>query len=102
MAIDQKPTKLTCFFSVQSAVTFWQTEMQHKCFEAWRNARKAQHEKADQLRRKQMLQKGLRALRFAVNQHKQAVAELQTRADAKVMAKYWLKVNSLSIIVYKL
>lgn len=73
-------------------MSFWQTEMQQKCFEAWRSARQAQQEKADQLRRKQMLQKGLRALRFAVNQQKQATVELQTRITARIMAKYWLKV----------
>ena len=66
--------------------------MQQKCFEAWRNARRALQGKADQLRRKQMLQKGLSALQFAVNQHKQSIAELQTRAGARIMAKYWLKV----------
>lgn len=75
-----------------SAVTFWQTEMQQKCFEAWRNARYAQQEKADKLRRKQMLQKGISALRFAVNQHKQSAVEVQTRTSARIMAKYWLKV----------
>ena len=75
-----------------SAVTFWQTEMQQKCFEAWRNARHAQQEKADKLRRKQMLQKGISALRFAVNQQKQSAVEVQTRNSARIMAKYWLKV----------
>lgn len=74
--------------------------MQQKCFAAWRNARSAQQEKADQLRRKQMLQKGLQALRFAVNQQKQSVAELQTRAGARVMAKYWLKVRKFMQVTY--
>jgi len=67
--------------------------MQQKCFEAWRNARYAQQEKADKLRRKQMLQKGISALRFAVNQHKQSAVEAQTRTGARIMAKYWLKVR---------
>lgn len=78
--------------SFNSAVTFWQTETQHKYFEAWRNARTVQLEKADKLRRKLMLQKGLTALRFAVSQHKQSVTEVQTRARARITAKYWLKV----------
>ena len=72
--------------------------MQQKCFEAWRNARNAQHDKADELRRKQMLQKGLRALQFAVSQHKQSIAELHTRASARVMAKYWLKVRTSFLV----
>ena len=71
---------------------FWQTEMQHKYFEAWRNARTVQLEKADRMRRKQMLQKGLSALRFAVSQQKQSVTDVQTRSSARIMAKYWLKV----------
>ena len=77
---------------LHSAVSFWQTEMQQKCFEAWRNARYAQQEKADKLRRKQMLQKGIKAFRFAVNQQKQSAVEVQTRTSARIMAKYWLKV----------
>ena len=68
--------------------------MQQKCFEAWRNARYVQQEKADKLRRKQMLQKGISALRFAVNQHKQSAVEVQTRTSARIMAKYWLKVRN--------
>ena len=47
-----------------------------------------------------MLQKGLQALRFAVNQQKQSVAELQTRAGARVMAKYWLKVWKFMQVTY--
>ena len=47
-----------------------------------------------------MLQKGLQALRFAVNQQKQSVAELQTSAGARVMAKYWLKVRKFMQITY--
>ena len=39
-----------------------------------------------------MLQKGLSALRFAVSQNKQSVSEVQTRARARITAKYWLKV----------
>ncbi|PFX20450.1 Cyclin-dependent kinase 11B [Stylophora pistillata] len=68
---------------LQSAVTFWQTETQHKFFEAWRNARTVQLEKADKLRRKLMLQKGLTALRFAVSQHKQSVSEWQKSVQMK-------------------
>ena len=68
--------------------------MQQKCFEVWRNARYVQQEKADKLRRKQMLQKGISALRFAVNQHKQSAVEVQTRTSARIMAKYWLKVRN--------
>ena len=86
--------------SFNSAVTFWQTETQHKYFEAWRNARTVQLEKADKLRRKLMLQKGLSALRFAVSQHKQSVSEVQTRARARITAKYWLKVwKSYNVLV---
>lgn len=74
--------------------------MQHKYFEAWRNARTVQLEKADKLRRKLMLQKGLSALRFAVSQHKQSVSEVQTRARARITAKYWLKVwKSYNVLV---
>lgn len=40
-----------------------------------------------------MLQKGISALRFAVNQHKQSAVEVQTRTSARIMAKYWLKVQ---------
>ena len=40
-----------------------------------------------------MLQKGISALRFAVNQHKQSAVEVQTRTNARIMAKYWLKVQ---------
>lgn len=39
-----------------------------------------------------MLQKGISALRFAVNQHKQSAVEVQHRTSARIMAKYWLKV----------
>lgn len=86
--------------SFNSAVTFWQTETQHKYFEAWRNARTVQLEKADKLRRKLMLQKGLSALRFAVSQNKQSVSEVQTRARARITAKYWLKVwKSYNVLV---
>ena len=88
-------------FSGSSAVTFWQTEMRHKCFVAWRNARSAQQEKADQLRRKQMLQKGIKALQFAVTQQRQSLVELQTRTSARVMAKYWLKVNKNKLLFLK-
>ena len=74
--------------------------MQHKYFEAWRNARTVQLEKADKLRRKLMLQKGLSALRFAVSQNKQSVSEVQTRARARITAKYWLKVwKSYNVLV---
>lgn len=76
---------------LQSAVSFWQTEVQQKCFSAWKNARSTQQERADKLHRKQLLQKGLNALKFAVNQHRQTISELETRAAARVMAKYWLK-----------
>lgn len=87
-------------YSFNSAVTFWQTETQHKYFEAWRNARTVQLEKADKLRRKLMLQKGLSALRFAVSQHKQSVSEVQTWARARITAKYWLKVwKSYNVLV---
>ena len=40
-----------------------------------------------------MLQKGIKALQFAVTQQRQSIVELQTRTGARVMAKYWLKVN---------
>lgn len=47
-----------------------------------------------------MLQKGLSALRFAVSQNKQSVSEVQTRARARITAKYWLKVwKSYNVLV---
>ena len=73
-------------------MSFWQTEVQQRCFSAWRNARNAQLEKAESLRRKQLLQKGLKALKFAISQQRQNVSELQIKAATRVMAKYWLKV----------
>ena len=74
-------------------MAFWQKKKQHKFFEAWLNAQREETEKADTLRRKQMLCKGLRAMRFAVEQRKQSLDQLHTRTDFRIMAKYWLKVN---------
>ena len=82
-------------------MSFWQTEVQQRCFSAWRNARNAQLEKAETLRRKQLLQKGLKALKFAISQQRQTVSELKTKSATRVMAKYWLKVVVLQKRYYK-
>ena len=53
------------------------------------------------LYKRHMLQKGLKGLKFAVQQQNLISGDLQARVKGRLLARYWLKVglNSFDIII---